>query len=116
MLSKSDFKIAESCPKKLIYKSKSYDTSDDSNEYLEMLAQGGHVVSKYAQLLYPEGILIKGDNLQDAIEETKIYIENYSDIVLFEATFFSTNKVIRADILHKKENTIRSDRSKIKIL
>ncbi len=26
----------------------------DSNEYMEMLAQGGYIVAKYAQLIYPD--------------------------------------------------------------
>ena len=58
-LSKSDFELASSCPKKLVYKKASYLTKNDSNEYLEMLAQGGYIVSKYAQLTNPDGIEIR---------------------------------------------------------
>ena len=61
MLSKSDFKIASTCAKKLVYKKSSYETMNDGNEYLEMLAQGGHIIGKYAQLLYTDGIEIKNN-------------------------------------------------------
>ena len=33
-LSKSDFQLASGCAKKLVYKEKSYTTSNDTNEYM----------------------------------------------------------------------------------
>jgi len=100
-LSKSDFKIASTCPKKLVYKKASYLTKNDSNEYMEMLAQGGYIVGKLAQLIYPDGIEIKGDTLESAISETKKLIDQNESITLFEATVISNNKIIRIDILEK---------------
>jgi hypothetical protein len=41
ILSNSDFKLASSCPKKLVYKKAQYLTSNDTNEYMEMPAQRG---------------------------------------------------------------------------
>lgn len=103
-LSKSDFKIASTCPKKLVYKKASYLTKNDSNEYMEMLAQGGYIVGKFAQLIYPNGIEISGDKLESAINETKKLIDQNEFITLFEATVLSNNKIIRIDILEKKGN------------
>ena len=94
-LSKSDFKIASTCPKKLVYKKASYLTKNDSNEYMEMLAQGGYIVGKLAQLIYPDGIEIKGDTLESAISETKKLIDQNESITLFEATVISNNKIIK---------------------
>ena len=74
MLSKSDFKIASNCSKKLVYKKASYETLNDENEYMEMLAQGGHIIGKYAQLLYSDAIEIKAKNINEAIADTKKYI------------------------------------------
>ncbi len=105
-LSKSDFKIATSCSKKLIYKKLSYDTLNDENEYMEMLAQGGHIVSKYAQLTYPNGIEIKSDTIIDALEETRRLIDQNQNITLFEATVLSNEKIIRIDILEKKDKIL----------
>ncbi|MBK7446126.1 MAG: hypothetical protein IPJ45_08900 [Ignavibacteria bacterium] len=110
-LSKSDFKIASTCPKKLVYKKASYLTKNDSNEYMEMLAQGGYIVGKLAQLIYPDGIEIKGDTLESAINETKKLIDQNESITLFEATVISNNKIIRIDILEKNRKCIQSDRS-----
>lgn len=106
MLSKTDFKIASTCNKKLIYKKASFETMNDANEYMEMLAQGGHIISKYAQLTFPNAIEVKGDTIDEAVEETKRLIEQNENITLFEATFLSNGKVVRTDILEKKENVL----------
>lgn len=58
VLTKSDFKLANDCLKKLWYKKQGYPSSNDGNEYMDMLADGGFMVGKMAQLLYPEGILL----------------------------------------------------------
>ena len=105
-LSKSDFKIASSCPKKLVYKKASYDTMNDGNEYIEMLAQGGHIVGKYAQLLYPGGVEIKGNSIKEAIAVTTQLLEQNENITLFEATFSANGKIVRTDILEKKGKVI----------
>ena len=106
ILSKSDYKIATSCCKKLVYKKASYPTMNDGNEYMEMLAQGGYIVSKYAQLLYPMGIEVKGNSIEEAIHITKTLLKDNEYITLFEATFLSDGKVIRTDILEKKKDVL----------
>ncbi len=106
MLSKSDFKIASSCCKKLVYKKASFETTNDANEYMEMLAQGGHIIAKYAQLTFPNAIEVKGETIDAAISETKKLIEQNENITLFEATFLSNGKVVRTDILEKKKNVL----------
>ena len=105
-LSKSDYKIATSCCKKLVYKKALYSTMNDANEYMEMLAQGGYIVSKYAQLLYPDGIEVKGNSIEDAIHITRQLLKDNEYITLFEATFSSNGKVVRADILKKEKNIL----------
>jgi hypothetical protein len=106
LLSKSDFKIASSCAKKLVYKKAFYDTINDANEYMEMLAQGGHIVGKLAQLIYPQGKTVNADSIEQAISETSKLIEQNDNITLFEATFYSEGKVVRTDILEKKGKVI----------
>lgn len=106
MLSKSDFKIASTCAKKLVYKKASYPTMNDENEYMEMLAEGGHIVAKYAQLTYPEGIEVKASTLDTAILETTKLITENVNITLFEATILSKEKVVRIDILEKRKNIL----------
>ena len=53
-LSKSDFKIACSCPTKLYYKKKGFPSSKEGNDYLKFLADGGHQIGKLATMQFPE--------------------------------------------------------------
>jgi len=100
-LSKSDFKIASSCIKKLHYKKLHYQTNNDNNEYLQMLAEGGYVVGKMATLKYPEGIDLSEE--KDSVTKT-IELLKRDNVTLFEAAVLINNKLIRIDILEKKGN------------
>ena len=106
MLSKSDFQIASTCSKKLVYKKASFETMNDANEYMEMLAQGGHIIAKYAQLTFPDCVEVKGESIDAVITETKKLIQENENITLLEATFFSNGKIVRTDILEKKNNVL----------
>jgi hypothetical protein len=54
-LSKSDFKVAQTCPTKLYYKKRGYPSLDEEDAYLMLLAEGGYMVEKIGKLLFPEG-------------------------------------------------------------
>lgn len=104
LLSKSDFKIARTCPAKLYYKKLKYPTSNDENEYMQYLAKGGYMVGKLATLMYPEGISIEtGNDHQMAVKLTDEYLAK-NNITLFEAAILINGKIIRIDILEKKGN------------
>jgi len=103
LLSKSDFKVAQSCSTKLFYKKEKYPNSNDENEFMKMLAQGGYLIGKYTQLMYPEGKEIKERNSLKAFRETLEKLKE-KNIVIFEAAIISNSKVIRIDILEKKGN------------
>ena len=103
LLSKSDFQLASTCPKKLVYKKAGYKTANDTNEYMEMLAQGGYVVGKMATLLFPEGIEIEG-NTQACLKQTSELLQR-DQAVLFEPAIQAGQKIARIDILVKKGNT-----------
>ena len=47
-LSKSDFKVAQTCPTKLYYKKNKYPSQKDENEYLVLLADGGFMIGRLA--------------------------------------------------------------------
>ena len=74
-LSKSDFKIASTCSKKLVYKKASFETMNDTNENMQSLAKGGHIISKYTKLTFPNAIDVKRDTIDEAVAETKKLIE-----------------------------------------
>jgi hypothetical protein len=105
-LSKSDYKTAHDCFSKLYYKKKEYPSTNDSNEYLQFLAQGGYMVGKLATLYYPEGIDIStGKNHNLAVELTEKYL-NEDNVTLFEGSILSKGKLIRIDILKKENKTL----------
>lgn len=101
-LSKSDFQLASTCAKKLVYKKAFYPTANDSNEYMKMLAQGGYIVGKMATLLYPDGIEIDGKT-DHCIALTNELMQQ-ENVVLFEPAIVSGQKLVRVDILVKKGN------------
>lgn len=75
LLSKSDFKLASTCAKKLVYKKAFYPTMNDANEYMEMQAQlENYVIS----CDFPVGILIHfgASNLPFK----KVYIPKYHPV------------------------------------
>lgn len=98
-LSKSDFQLASSCSQKLLYKKRNYPTANDTNEYMQMLAQGGYIIGHMATMLYPEGAEITG-NTTEAIESTQLALEQ-ENCTLFEAAIVAGQKLVRVDILVK---------------
>lgn len=104
-LSKSDFKLAQSCPTKLYYKKNNYAECTEGDEYLQLLADGGYMVGKLAQLLYPEGIEVKTESGTGyAVLETEALLSGNENMTLFEAAISVDNKIIRIDILRKMGN------------
>lgn len=102
-LSKSDFKIARECVTKLYYKKMRYPTAMDDDPFMRLLAEGGYMVGKLAQILYP-GILI--ERMDSAVQDTKDLIKSNENICIHEATIESNNKLIRIDLLNKKGKTL----------
>jgi hypothetical protein len=48
-LSKSDFKMAQTCPTKLYYKKLGYPSTRDTDRYFQFLADGGYMVETIAK-------------------------------------------------------------------
>lgn len=107
LLTKSDFLVALECPTKLYYKKLGMPTSDDGNEFRNMLAESGYAVGKMAQLYFPEGVLAGSDTATAAaVEATKALLES-ENITLFEATIRYGAMLVRIDILQKVGNTLK---------
>jgi len=108
-LSKSDFKVAQTCPTKLYYKKNKYPSQKDGNDYLALLADGGFMIGKLAQLLYPDGVdIVEGRGKQnEAIRETERLLAEKENITLFEPAILVNNQLVRVDILVKKGNHIQ---------
>jgi hypothetical protein len=103
-LSKSDFKIARTCPTKLYYKKLGYPSIQDDDQYQEFLANGGYMVETIAKLLYPEGIEIGWDEGPEHSSLETIRALQTEYVTLFEATLLAGTKLARVDILRKNGN------------
>ncbi len=101
-LSKSDFKAARECPTKLYYRKNKYPNLKQENEFMQLLAEGGFMVGKMAQLYFPDGIEVPGGRDQEAaIASTNEYLKN-ENVVIFEPAIYVDGMLIRADILIKR--------------
>ena len=105
-LTKSRFKIALECPRKLTYATdKKYANTKSEDDFLQGLAEGGHQVGALAKLMYPGGIEITAPTIEEQIQDTQRLLEK-DDVILFEPTFRHGNLVIRVDVLVKRGNRI----------
>ena len=94
-LSKSDFKLAQTCPTKLFYKKQDYPSELNEDEYLMLLADGGYMVEKIAKLLYPDGQEMGFDKSHDIAAQDTLQALKAEKATLFEATFISNGKLAR---------------------
>lgn len=104
-LSKSDFKLASSCPTKLYYRELKYPDNNQENEYLQLLAEGGYMVELLAKQMFPRGITLQYGKkpLEDAAKETAEHLSRgeREEVELFEATLFDGMRQARVDILKR---------------
>ena len=109
LFTKSAFKIALECPRRLYYAydSKLYANQDLTDDFLKSLAEGGFQVGELAKVYYG----VKGDadidvlGYDEAVEKTKELFKN-DTINIAEAAFRYGNLFVRADIIEKKGNDI----------
>lgn len=105
-LSKSDFKVGRTCPTKIFYKKNRYPSALDDDAFMEMLADGGFMVGKFAQLLFPAGINIDDLDVARAVARTSELMQQDS-VTMFEAAFLIDGLLARVDVLVKKGNEIQ---------
>ena len=69
--------------------------------YDKFIMEEGLQVHNKAQMLFPDGVLITGDNLT-AFNKTKQLLNDPSVSTLFEGTFIIHKGITKADILLRK--------------
>lgn len=105
-LSKSRFKVALECPRKLAYLGNdAYVNTKKHNDFLKSLAEGGFQVGELAKLLYPGGIEIEDIKQADQISHTLKLLEQ-DKVTIYEATLQHGDWVARIDVLRKNGNRI----------
>lgn len=104
-LTKSRFKLAVECPRKLFYTGKRsiYQDGMAEDAFLEMLAEGGYQVGALAKLRYPDGIEIRETD-HAAAEAATTSLLTRDHVVLFEPAIRVGDFFIRIDILVKDGN------------
>ncbi len=98
-LSKSRLLAYRQCPKRLwlhIYKPELLSISDNTTK---TRFNTGNRVGDITRSLYPDGVLIDGSNLQQALRNTSEILLTPSTRPIFEATFEHDGLLIRADLL-----------------
>lgn len=102
-LTKSDFKVAQTCPTKLYYRKKGYPTLEEGDEYLALLADQGYLIEALARTFYPDGRWVGfRQDVESAAWETMSAMSD--TCTLFEATLISRGKMARVDILVRRGN------------
>lgn len=104
-LSKSRLLQHLQCPKRLWLKvhRPELEEVDESNQ--TRFATGTYV-GEIAQQLYPDGVLIAGDDLRQAVTDTQAVLAGEQQTI-FEATFQADGLLVRADLLLPDENGYR---------
>lgn len=105
-LSKSKLMAHRQCPKRLwlqVHRPELTEWADASS----IAIQHGYGIGEVARTLYPDGWLIDGANLADALADTQLALASQLNRTLFEATFEHEGVLIRADVLIPEEGEHR---------
>jgi hypothetical protein len=106
-LTKSRFKIAVECPRKLYYTGKEiYRNAKREDTFLQALADGGFQVGELAKCLYPDGIEVKARSNTQAVAETA-ELMRHENVTLFEPAIAHGNFLVRVDVLVKSGKSIK---------
>ena len=100
-LTKSRFKLAAECPRKLYYTGKKgyLDRSLDDS-FLAALAEGGYQVGELACLAHPGGIRVDDLDHDVALAETAELLQQ-DEVTIFEAAIAFGSMFVRVDVLRK---------------
>lgn len=104
-LSKSRLLLHRQCPKRLwlkVYRPELEEVSDGN----EARFATGTYVGEVAQQLYPDGVMIDGDDLRQATIDTQAILSG-EKLPIFEATFQADGLLIRADLLLPNQDGFR---------
>ncbi len=105
-LTKSRFKLAVECPRKLFYTDKDqYPDQKDEDYFIKELMESGLQVGELAKIRFPNGHDIKALDYSEAEDQTNELLKK-NIVTIFEAVIKFDNFFLRADILDKKEDVI----------
>ena len=114
-LTKSKFKLAMECPRKLFYTGKEdvYKNKKIEDTFLVALADGGHQVGELAKYYFPGGHDIKTLDKEKALNKTNELLK-LENVIIYEAAICYKDFFIRTDILVKNGNNVELIEAKSK--
>lgn len=105
-LTKSRFKLAVECPRKLFYTGKpAYLDRSTEDSFLAALAEGGYQVGELACLMHPEGVRVDELGHETALRRTNELLTR-DEVTIFEAALAVGSLFIRVDILRKRGDEV----------
>jgi hypothetical protein len=102
-LSKSRFVAGCQCLKRLYFQVHEPKLAAEPDDATEAIIAQGREVGMLARKLFPGGVDVPSDNLDQAIRATKELIANRDVPALFEGTFEHSGVLVRVDILHRRQ-------------
>lgn len=107
LLTKSQFKLALECPRKLAYALKPHVYFDSSRQdsFLAKLAEGGYQVGELAKLMFPQGVDLSHLDQHEQLRLTSELLQRDS-VVIFEAAIEAGGLFARVDILRKDHRSV----------
>ena len=102
-LTKSRFKQGLECPIKL---TSNYKSSDENDDFLSALADGGFQAEELSRLHYKNGVLFEEYDYDISVTKTNNLLKK-KDCIIYEAAFLDKNLFVRTDILVKTGNVIK---------
>lgn len=109
LFTKSRFKLALECPRKLFYASlpERYNNQNKDDEFLQSLAEGGFQVGALAKLYRGvEHDLSDCKGYDEPLKETERLLKENTNVIIAEAAFKWNNCFVRVDILEKIGNAL----------
>lgn len=101
LLSKSRFKTAYECPRKLYWNEHpEYGNTLRESEFMAALAEGGFQVGALAKLYIPGGVDLDGIFGDEAVQKTNELLKN-DKVTIYEAALQVDGYLVRVDVLRK---------------
>jgi hypothetical protein len=101
-LSKSKFVAGCQCLKRLYLQVHEPELAAEADQTTEAIIEQGREVGMLARKLFPGGVEVHSDNLDQAIRATREIIGNRDVPAIFEGTFEHDGVLVRVDILHRR--------------
>lgn len=101
-LTKSRYKLALECPRKLFYTGKKeYANNKSENFFLLALADGGFQVGELAKQYFSDGVEITVSNKEEALKQT-LQLLQQQNVTIFEAAIRHEELYVLVDVLKKR--------------